>query len=117
MLLPMMSFADIKKVEELKIKTFYSLFQERLKQARSNHEFCIRIAHPSLLEIDPLVKYTRSSEDYGPDLLEQYTDCYYEYAKKSLSLLCQKEKELKESIQSLEENGEKEEPLELKRSS
>ena len=115
MLLPMMSFADIEKAEELKIKTFYSLFQERLKQARSNHEFCIRIAHPSLLEIDPLVKYTSPGEDYGPDLLEQYTDCYYEYAKKSLSLLCQKEKELKESIQSLEENGEKEEPLELKK--
>ena len=111
----MMSFADIEKAEELKIKTFYSLFQESLKQASRNHAICTLKVNPNLLEVSPLVKQFRPDEDYGPDLVEQFTNCYYEYAKDSLSLLCEKERELKMTIQSIEEMGEKLGSLELKK--
>ena len=116
LLLPMMSFADIEKAEELKIKTFYSLFQESLKQARRNHTSCTITINPNLLEIiPPLAKQFRPDEDYGPDLVEQFTNCYYEYAKDSLSILCEKERELNTTIQSIEEMGEKQGSLELKK--
>ena len=115
LLLPTMSFAGIEKAEELKMKTFYSLFQKSLKQARSDHTFCTLSINPNSLEINPMVIYTNPSEDYGPDIPEQFTNCYYEYARDSLSLLCEKERELKQTIQIFEEKGETKDSLELKK--
>ena len=110
MLLPMMSFHSIEKAEELKIKTFYSLFQESLKQARLNHTYCTLSAGPNSLEINPMVKFIRPGEDYGPDALEQFTSCYYEYAKDSISILCEKESELKQDYPKLRRKRRKKKP-------
>ena len=94
-----LSFSDLKKAEELNLEPFYSQFQEALEQARLNHTWCVTHAFPSIKDIDP-----RAFEKTNPDvadltLLEQYATCYHEYAKDSLTLICEKELELRKRIQ------------------
>ena len=111
------SFSDTDRALELELETFYSKYKEAIEQARVNNEWCVTIANPSSLEISPMVKYTRPNGFYGPSLLEQFTECYKNYAKQTLSFICEKERELKEALLSFEEKKDekKTEDLELKK--
>ena len=94
---------DMKKAQELQISTFYFLFQQALEEASFNHERCVNGERANSLEISPILRETKpNEEDYIPNLFEQYTNCYKNYAKDSLTLICQKEKELSKIIDSLE---------------
>ena len=109
-----LSFSDFKKAEKLNLEPFYSQFQEALEQARLNHTWCVAHAFPSIKEIDPRAFEKTNPDVAEPTLLEQYATCYHEYAKDSLTLICEKEKELSKRIQSLEEEP-GEEDFELKK--
>ena len=105
LLLPLMSFADREKAGSVWLDAFYLSFEKALKKARHHHTWCAISTHPNSLEISPMVKYTRPGEDYGLTLMEQYTNCYRDYAQDSLTLICEEEKALRAFIQSLEEEG------------
>ena len=104
------SFSEIRKAEELGLATFYSEFQKALETAKSIHDDCLWFIRPSLPEIRPGLNGTRF--DNGLSLLEQYSVCYRRYTKASLTLLCEKEKELRDVIRFFEADSQSGDELE-----
>ena len=95
------------------METLYSQFQIAIETANSTHEFCVFLSSPSLSEMIPNLNHTHSDVGYSHGLLEQYTACYRKYTKDALTLMCEKEKQLKDVIRSFEDESQSGDNLEL----
>ena len=99
--LPALSISEIKKAEELGVDPVESTFQKQLRQARFNHEWCIKTSLPRQAEER---KYIHPDYHLGLSLIEQYTNCYKQYADEAFTALYQQERHIEFDIERTIEN-------------